>query len=108
MKLKPSEKRFNRIEDVKFMKDKRHQNLSRNLLIQKLKERTWTRDEFIAHCQERGFMKTPVDKRIVMDVLNRAHLGSKGAKEIEKAPDMNEIRSMISRKRENTTNYKQF
>lgn len=89
------------------MKSRRHQNHARHLLILKLKERIWTKEEFIEHCRERGFMKTPVDKKIVTDVLNKAHLGTKGS-ESKKAPDMDKIRSMIGREREDVSNYKPF
>lgn len=88
MNLNISKKRFNRREDLKFMTDRKHQNAARHLLLQIAREKVWSKEGFLNECTKRGFLKTPVDKVIVKDVLNLMKFGAKGDFKERRRPDV--------------------
>ena len=70
------------------MEDRKHQNAARSLLTQIAREKTWSREGFLNECAKRGFLKTPVDKQVVKDVLNSFKFGAKGDFKERKRPDV--------------------
>lgn len=91
---------FLRKNDEDFMKKMRIQNHARAWLLNKLKMKIWTKEEFIEHCKKRGYLKTPTDKKILEDVLRKAHLSSRPTGEPPKEPPRDLIKRSIGSKRE--------
>ena len=100
---------FLRQTDQRFMADRKHQNLAKQFLLHKLKEREWTREEFLHECRIKGFMKTPIDRNIVKQVLFKARLVSKKT-DREKGFKLKDLARIISwdEKKEDTRDYKPF
>jgi hypothetical protein len=78
MKLNESKTQFNREQDYKFMDDRKHQNAARRLAEQIAREKCWSKEGFLNEMKRRGFLKTPQDRMIVLDVMSKMKFTSKG------------------------------
>ena len=101
---------FLRMNDQRFMQNRKHQTMAKQFLIHKLKEREWTREEFLHECRIKGFMKTPIDRNIVKQVLFKARLVSKKTDKREEGFKLKDIARIIpwSKEKEDTRDYKPF
>lgn len=58
----------------KFMQGSSNQDGAEYLLQQKIKDKDWTRQEFIEHAKKHGYLKTEKDAQIVEHVVRKNHL----------------------------------